>query len=110
MALRGAFHDVLGQLSAAERVALRERVALLLSIPPLRAMGANHVSEPIRLLAEVLAERAGRKADDFAVRTLVGAVVGCVCRQCSRSLLIRQRMSCSCLIKAMAQLEAGLPV
>jgi AcrR family transcriptional regulator len=110
VALRGAFRDVLGQLSAAERVELRERVALLLAIPPLRALGANHLNEPIRLVADVLAERAGRKPDDFAVRTLVGAVVG-VCM--SAVLLVLDDPAADVVLlldQAMAQLEAGLPV
>lgn len=75
-ALRGALQDVLAQLSAEERAELRERIALALSIPPLHLIGAEQLSGPMRLLAAVVAERAGRAPDDLAVRTLVGAVMG----------------------------------
>jgi MftR C-terminal domain len=75
-ALRGAFREVLGPLAAAERAALRERLALVLSIPPVRAAGANQMGQPLRQLAEIVAGRVGRTPDDFAVRTLLGAVAG----------------------------------
>jgi AcrR family transcriptional regulator len=110
VALRGAFRDVLGQLPAAEREQLRERIALVLSIPPLRALSANQLIEPLRLLAEALAERADRRPDDFAVRTLVGAVVG-VCLSAALSVLEDPAADVVVLLdQAMAQLEAGLPV
>jgi len=75
-ALRAAFREVLSGLPAEERAVLRERVALLLAAPPLRATLLERLAEPMRLLAAMLAERSGRTATDPAVRAAAGAVVG----------------------------------
>ena len=75
-ALRAAFRDVLARLSEAERADQRERMALMLSVPPLRAMLVDQIRGPMRLLAEVVAERVGRKPDDPGVRVVAGAVLG----------------------------------
>jgi AcrR family transcriptional regulator len=75
-ALRAAFREVLAQLSEAERADQRERMALMLSVPPLRAMLVDQIRGPMRLLAEVVAERVGRKPDDPGVRVVAGAVLG----------------------------------
>ena len=75
-ALRAAFREVLAQLSEAERADQRERMALMLSVPPLRAMLVDQIRGPMRLLAEVVAERVGRKPDDPGVRVMAGAVLG----------------------------------
>ena len=75
-ALRAAFREVLAQLSEAERADQRERTALMLSVPPLRAMLVDQIRGPMRLLADVVAERVGRKPDDPGVRVVAGAVLG----------------------------------
>jgi len=75
-AMRAALRDSLARLSAEELAEVRERIALALSISQLPVMGIGQLREPMRLLAEAVAERAGRMPDDFAVRALVGAVVG----------------------------------
>lgn len=75
-ALRAAFRDVLAQLSEAEQADQRERMELMLSVQPLRAMLVDQIRGPIRLLAEILAERVGRKPDDPGVRVVAGAVLG----------------------------------
>src|SRR5829696_8646807 len=69
-ALRESIRDVLSRASAAEKADLRERLELLLSVPPLRAMLLDGLRGPMRLLAEAVAERAGRSPDDPAVRAL----------------------------------------
>jgi AcrR family transcriptional regulator len=75
-ALRGAFDEVLSGLSEAERADLRDRVALSLSVPELRAAMLDQFAQALRLIAEVVAARMDRQPDDFAVRTLAGAVIG----------------------------------
>jgi AcrR family transcriptional regulator len=109
-ALRGAFREVLGPLAAAERAALRERLALVLSIPPVRAAGANQIGQPLRQLAEIVAGRVGRTADDFAVRTLLGAVAG-ACLAVLPAMAEDPDADVVLLLdRALAQLEAGLPL
>ncbi|HEX7659939.1 MAG TPA: TetR family transcriptional regulator [Pseudonocardiaceae bacterium] len=75
-ALRAAFREVFGASSGEQRDEMRERIALVLSVPALRAAMLDQFSEAMRLLADAIAERAGRPADDFAIRILAGAVVG----------------------------------
>jgi len=109
-ALRGAFRDVLGELSPAERAEQRERLALVLSIPLLRTMGADQVRGPMRLLAEAVAKRVERRPDDFAVRTLVGAVLGACLAALFAAVDDPDADGVVLIDEAMAQLEAGLPV
>ena len=75
-ALRAAFREVLAQISEAEQADQRERMELMLSVQPLRAMLVDQIRGPIRLLGEILAERVGRKPDDPGVRVVAGAVLG----------------------------------
>jgi AcrR family transcriptional regulator len=110
-AIRGALQDVLGRLSAAERAELLDRIALMLSIPPLRAVAANQPGgqAAVRLLTSVLAERTGRTPGDFAVRSLVGAVLG-VCFAAAFAAVEDPEADVVLLLdQAMAHLEAGLP-
>jgi len=75
-ALRAAFREVLAQISEAEQADQRERMALMLSVPPLRAMLVDQIRGPMRLLAELVGERVGRRPDDPGVRVVAGAVLG----------------------------------
>ncbi|MFG1918335.1 TetR family transcriptional regulator [Micromonospora sp. NPDC048898] len=59
-------------------VLARERHALILSVPELRARILDDFAEAFGAITEVLAERVGRDRDDITVRTLVGAVMGLV--------------------------------
>ncbi|TMC10301.1 MAG: TetR family transcriptional regulator [Chloroflexi bacterium] len=75
-ALRIAIREVLGQLSPADREAMRERTDLMLAVPELRMTMLEQLASPMQLFARIIAERSGRKPDDPAVRALVGAIVG----------------------------------
>jgi AcrR family transcriptional regulator len=75
-ALRQGLRQVMTGLSSEQQAELRERVALVLAIHPVRVAGAAHLHQPMQLLAEVLAERMGRSPEDLAVRALVGAALG----------------------------------
>ncbi len=75
-ALRAAFHDSFGQLTQEEMSGQWDRMHLILAVPELRAAMLDQFAQAMGLLAEVLAERTGRRADDMGVRTLAGAVVG----------------------------------
>src|SRR5918994_3484374 len=75
-ALRDAIRAVLVRTSPTEREHLRERVGLLLSVPPLRAALVDQLHGPMRLLAVAVAERTGGRPEDPAVRALGGALVG----------------------------------
>ncbi|HEX3650229.1 MAG TPA: TetR family transcriptional regulator [Pseudonocardiaceae bacterium] len=75
-AVRAAATSVLGSLSAEDVVHQRERMELIQSVPELRALMLDQFVIGLDLLADELALRTGRSADDLAVRALAGAVVG----------------------------------
>jgi AcrR family transcriptional regulator len=109
-ALRAALRAVLGQLPAAEQAQLRERIGLLLSVPPLRATLLDQLDGPIRLLAQVVAERTGRRGDDPAVRALAGAVIGIGLSTLFTAAQDHDADIVSLLDDGLAQLEAGFPL
>jgi AcrR family transcriptional regulator len=75
-ALRGAMWAVFADLPAGEMAMQRERLALIRSVPELRARMLDVFAGNLQLIAEIVAERVGRPAGDLAVRTLAGAVIG----------------------------------
>jgi AcrR family transcriptional regulator len=107
-ALRAAFRQVLSSLSSAARKELRERVVLMLSVPPLRATLFDQIGGPMQRLATVVAERTGRKPHDPAVRTLVGAVIGVGLAVMFRVADDAKADVVVLLDEALGQLEAGL--
>ena len=107
-ALRAAFRDVLAQLSEAEQADQRERMALMLSVAPLRAMLVDQIRGPMRLLTEVVAERVGRRPDDPGVRVLAGAVLGVGLAAMFAWAEDPEADIVSLVDDAMARLEAGL--
>ena len=109
-ALRESIRDVLGRASAAEKADLRERLELLLSVPPLRAMLLDGLRGPMRLLAEAAAERTGRSPDDPAVRALAGAVTGVGLSAMFAAADDPGADVASLIDEGMANLEAGLPM
>ena len=75
-ALRAAFHEAFAELTPEEIAEQSARMQLVLAVPELRAAMLDQFGQAMSLLADVLAERSGRAADDMAVRTLAGAVIG----------------------------------
>ena len=75
-ALRAAFHEAFAELTDEDIAEQAERMRLILAVPELRAAMLDQFGQAMSLLTSVLAERTGRRADDMAVRTLAGAVVG----------------------------------
>ena len=75
-ALRAAFAAAFAGLTAQQRAEQKERITLTFTVPRLRAAMLDQLSQAMQLLARAMAERAGRRPDDFTVRTVAGAVVG----------------------------------
>lgn len=75
-AIRAALGTVFGQMSKTQRAEQNERAALVFSVPALRARMLDQFLSAVRDLGDAIAERAHRRADDFAVRTVAGAIVG----------------------------------
>jgi AcrR family transcriptional regulator len=75
-ALRRAFNETFGELTAEQLVEQQDRMHLILSVPELRASMLDQFGQAMRLLASAIAERTQRRPDDMEVLTIAGAVVG----------------------------------
>jgi AcrR family transcriptional regulator len=72
----GAIVATVTQLSAEERELENLRTQLTFTVPEVRARWGDELSGAFRRFAEVVAERAGRPADDLRVRIFTGALFG----------------------------------
>ncbi|MCZ8520360.1 MULTISPECIES: acyl-CoA-like ligand-binding transcription factor [Paenibacillus] len=75
-ALRKVIGSAIADMPAGELEAVRERNALVMSVPELRAAALNNLMLTMDAIAEMTARRAGRHLGDPAVRTFAGAVIG----------------------------------
>jgi len=75
-AVRGGLRVVFTGLTADELADMRDRAELALAVPELRAGMLDQFAQITRQLTDLVAERVGRAADDFAVCTLAGAILG----------------------------------
>jgi hypothetical protein len=78
--------------------------------PELRAKSLNANLGSVEMLADVLAERVGRNSGDFAVRNLVGAVLGTMF---TAWLALAEQESpdiVAAMDAALEHLEKGLPL
>jgi DHA2 family multidrug resistance protein-like MFS transporter len=107
-ALRAAFAAAFAGLTAQQRAEQKERIMLTFTVPRLRAATLDQISRAMQLLARAMAERAGRRPDDFAVRTVAGAIVGAAVAV-SAAITDDPDADLATLIdQAIAQLEPGL--
>ncbi len=113
-AFRAATREAFASLGPDELARLRETAELTLTVPELRARAMDELARTIGVIAEALARRSGRDPDDFAVRTLAGAIVGVIMAATmpwhdwagedpGADILAR-------IDAALCQLEAGLPL
>ena len=109
-ALREAIREAMTRASAEERAGLRGRVELLLRVPPLRAAFVDRIGGPMGLLAGAVAERAGRRPDDPAVRALAGAMVGVGLSVMFAAAEDPDADIVSLIDEGLAQLETGFPM
>jgi len=77
-AVRAAARQMFASYTAADMEVLRETTALTLTVPEIRARALDEFARTIGAVAEALAKRAGRPADDLAVRTAAGAIIGVI--------------------------------
>lgn len=109
-ALRNAIHEVFSSMAAEERAREIERGRLMTAVPELRGRMLAQVAEMIQMIAAAVAERVGRPDDDFEVRNFAGALIGVALGV----MLSYGEEPGSDYLKlfdrALAHLEAGLPI
>jgi AcrR family transcriptional regulator len=109
-AMRGAMHAVFTALPADELNQERERFALISAVPELRSKILEEFIRTIQMIAEAVAERAGRRPDDFAVRAFAGALIGVAMSTMVAAIDDPTADYWELLDVALTQLEAGLPL
>jgi AcrR family transcriptional regulator len=77
-AMRATFAALFAGMTPEQRAEQQDRVALCLGVPTLRAAMLDQFSQTLGLLAGAIAARSGRRADEFAVRTIAGSVLGII--------------------------------
>jgi len=114
-AIRAATREVIESYSEADLEVLRQTSTLTMSVPEVRARAMDEFARTIAVISEALAKRTGRPADDLAVRTVAGAIIGVIMsvtmpwhgwssdRQSLVDMFAR-------IDQALALLEAGLPL
>ena len=85
-----------------------------MTVPELRARAMDEFARTIRVIAGAAASRSGRDPDDFAVRTVAGAIVGVIMAATMpwtdwAGAHARPDMVAR-IDAALAHLEAGLPL
>jgi AcrR family transcriptional regulator len=109
-ALRGALRAVFAELSAEELAEQRERATLMVAVPELRMRMLDQVVVSTQQLAEVVARRVGRRADELAVRTFAGAVIGAMVAPLLAAITDPTADYIAVMDASLAHLEAGLPL
>ena len=109
-AIRVSIKSSYDGFTAEESADLQERTKLMLKVPELRAKMLDKLTQNLEVLTKLTAERIGRSADDLAVRTFAGAVIGVII-----SVFFHDDENLNAnLFKhidvALTQLEAGLPL
>ncbi len=77
-AFRAASAATLAALSPDDLARFRETAELTAAIPEIRARAIDEFVRTINQIAEAIALRTGRSADDFEVRTVAGALIGVI--------------------------------
>ena len=109
-ALRYAFMTVWNEMSSEEITEQNQRTELVASVPELRARALDQFTGTVQLLAEVIAERTGRKANDPAIRNVAGAVLGVGFAVMLSVADDPTTDAVRLMDEALAHLEAGLPL
>src|SRR5258708_3211555 len=109
-AMRRALHQVFVSVPAAEAEQQWERGRLILAVPELRMRMLDQLAEAVQLSAEMIAKRVGRRADEFAVRTYAGAMIGALLSALLTGANDPNADFVELMDASLAHLEAGLPL
>lgn len=109
-ALRHAIRAVFTDLPAEEAAQQRERIALVRILPELRAALLDAFVTTVQQIAGLVAQRLGRPADDFAVLTFAGALLGVMFAVILSTTEDPAADFFAQIDAGLAYLEAGLPL
>jgi AcrR family transcriptional regulator len=109
-ALRGAMREVFTRLPPEEFAQQWERGRLMLDVPELRMRMLDQLGDGLQLMSALLAKRLGRSADDMAIRTFSGAVLGALTAAIFTAITKPDADILALMDESLAYLEAGLPL
>lgn len=109
-ALRTAMRTVFSRLTREQEQVMRQRMELLASTPGLRSAMLDQFAELVDQIGDVLASRAGRRPNDFALHNIAGAVLGVLMSVMIALAETPSRDMVQLADSALAHLEAGLPL
>jgi AcrR family transcriptional regulator len=109
-ALRGTLRSVLGSLPADELARERQRAALIIAVPDLRARALDQLASTLEPFTAAIADRTGRTHRDPAVRALTGAILGVSISAMLDAAEDPDADYLKLMETGLAQLEAGLPI
>jgi AcrR family transcriptional regulator len=113
-AFRAAAASSLAAMTEVDKERFRETSRLTAQVPEIRARALDEFTRTIDGIAAALADRVGRPPDDFAVRTLAGAIIGVITSVALPGLATDRHENIVELFgridAALALLEAGLPL
>jgi len=114
VAVRAAVQEAFASYTAADLDLFSENAALTVTVPEIRARALDEFARTIGVISEALAKRAGRPADDLAVRTTAGAIIGVIMSITMPWAGSSDRQNIEDTFQridqALALLEAGLPL
>lgn len=109
-AVRNAFREVLGGLDREELTLEASRWRLVAEVPELRAAAAMRIETNLPLFAGAIAQRVGRSADDEAVISWTGALLGVIAASLLTAFARGEDDLIGPVERALEHLEAGLPL
>ncbi|GAC1456520.1 MAG: TetR family transcriptional regulator [Ktedonobacterales bacterium] len=109
-AMRGALRVVGTNLPAEEMAQQWERGRLILTVPELRMRMLDQLAQAVNLTAEMIAKRTGHRADDLAVLTYAGAMLGALLSGMLTGANDPNTDFITLMDASLAYLETGLPL
>jgi AcrR family transcriptional regulator len=109
-AMRGALRAVFTGLPPEEMQQQWERTRLILAVPELRMRMLDQVAGAVQLIAQLVAGRVGRRADEFEVRAFAGAMIGTLLSAMLAGAEDPAADYLALMDASLAYLEAGLPL
>ena len=109
-AMRKVMKEVFESVSPADLAEQSERAELVFSVPELRMRMLDELMRTLQVFGQMLAARAGKKADDPKMRSLAGAMLGIVIATWFNTGSAFSQEFLAELDSGLADLEAGFSI